>query len=81
MKKNRWLLSLLCIAAMFYLAFPRLPIHEDGLAAWFAIAWVVFALMAIGGNLAAIMYLPKRKRKVSKLKLQEQKRIRLRQYT
>ncbi len=80
MLKNRLLLSLLCIAALLYVAVPRLPMTEDGLAGWFAIAWLVLALMAIGGNMAAIMYLPKRKRIINKVKLAEVKKVRLRQY-
>ncbi|CAG9619625.1 hypothetical protein [Sutcliffiella rhizosphaerae] len=78
--KNRLLLALLCIGALFYFAVPRLPMSEDGLAGWFAISWTVFALMAIGGNLVAIMYLPKRRKLVNKVKLAEVKRARLRQY-
>ncbi|WP_339147243.1 MULTISPECIES: hypothetical protein [unclassified Sutcliffiella] len=80
MLKNRLLLALLCIAALLYVAVPRLPVTEDGLAGWFAIAWIVLALMAVGGNMAAIMYLPKRKRMVQKAKLAQVKRVRLRQY-
>jgi hypothetical protein len=78
--KNRLLLALLCIASLLYVAVPRLPVTEDGLAGWFAIAWIVLALMAVGGNMAAIMYLPKRKRMVQKAKLAQVKRVRLRQY-
>ncbi|MGD6833348.1 hypothetical protein ACQCT5_14345 [Sutcliffiella halmapala] len=78
--KNRILLSLLCIGALLYVAVPRLPMGEDGLAGWFALAWLVVCLMAIGGNIAALMYLPKRKRIVSKVKIEQEKRVRLRQY-
>jgi hypothetical protein len=53
---------------------------EDGLAGWFALAWLVVCLMAVGGNIAALMYLPKRKRIVSKVKFEQEKRVRLRQY-
>ncbi|MGM0838103.1 MAG: hypothetical protein ACQEV7_18350 [Bacillota bacterium] len=78
--KNRILLSLLCIGALLYVAVPRLPMGEDGLAGWFALAWLVVCLMAVGGNIAALMYLPKRKRIVSKVKFEQEKRVRLRQY-
>ncbi|RJR14126.1 hypothetical protein C4588_00385 [Candidatus Parcubacteria bacterium] len=78
--KNRILLSLLCIGALLYVAVPRLPMGEDGLAGWFALAWLVVCLMAVGGNIAALMYLPKRKRIVSKVKIEQEKRVRLRQY-
>jgi uncharacterized iron-regulated membrane protein len=78
--KNRILLSLLCIGALLYVAVPRLPMGEDGLAGWFALAWLVICLMAVGGNIAALMYLPKRKRMVSKVKFEQEKRVRLRQY-
>jgi uncharacterized iron-regulated membrane protein len=78
--KNRILLSLLCIGALLYVAVPRLPMGEDGLAGWFALAWLVICLMAVGGNIAALMYLPKRKRIVSKVKFEQEKRVRLRQY-
>ncbi|WP_417899338.1 hypothetical protein ABN702_02980 [Bacillus haimaensis] len=78
--KNRILLCLLCIGALLYVAVPRLPMGEDGLAGWFALAWLVVCLMAVGGNIAALMYLPKRKRIVSKVKIEQEKRVRLRQY-
>ncbi|MFE7063905.1 hypothetical protein ACFVAD_17385 [Sutcliffiella sp. NPDC057660] len=78
--KNRILLSLLCIGALLYVAVPRLPMGEDGLAGWFALAWLVVCLMAVGGNIAALMYLPKRKRITSKVKFEQEKRVRLRQY-
>ncbi|MCA1319856.1 hypothetical protein LC085_08010 [Bacillus tianshenii] len=78
--KNRILLSLLCIGALLYVAVPRLPMGEDGLAGWFALIWLVVCLMAVGGNIAALMYLPKRKRVLNKLKFEQEKRERLRQY-
>lgn len=78
--KNRILLSLLCIGALLYVAVPRLPMGEDGLAGWSALAWLVVCLMAVGGNIAALMYLPKRKRITSKVKFEQEKRVRLRQY-
>ncbi|WP_078379417.1 hypothetical protein [Sutcliffiella halmapala] len=78
--KNRILLCLLCIGALLYIAVPRLPMFEDGLAGWFALVWLVLCLMAVGGNIAAIMYLPKRKRMIRKVKLDQEKRVRLRQY-
>lgn len=78
--KNRILLSLLCIGALLYVAVPRLPMGEDGLAGWFSLAWLVVCLMAVGGNIAALMYLPKRKRITSKVKFEQEKMVRLRQY-
>ncbi|QFT90175.1 hypothetical protein FIU87_16035 [Bacillus sp. THAF10] len=78
--KNRLLLAMLCIAAMLYIAIPRLPLAADGLAGLFALAWILLAIMAVGGNIAALLYLPKRKRVIQKVKLAEAKRARLRQY-
>lgn len=79
--KNRLLLSLLCLAALLYIAVPRIPMGAEGLPGMFALAWLLFALIAIGGNISALMFQPKRKRIVTKLKLEEEKRRRLRQYS
>lgn len=57
--KQRLLLSLLLAMALVYFALPQLPLGVDGLGGIFAIAWLVFALMVIGGNLYGLLYMKK----------------------
>jgi hypothetical protein len=60
LKKNRYLLCLLLCAFMLYFAVPRLPLHAEGAAGIFSIAWMSFALVVIAGNLTALLYSPKK---------------------
>ncbi|HEU5138632.1 MAG TPA: hypothetical protein VFT51_01570 [Bacillales bacterium] len=61
MKKQRLILSLLSIAALAYFALPRLELHGSSLGAWFSWIWLGFCLIALGGNLASLLYEPKTK--------------------
>lgn len=54
--KQRWFLSILSALALIYYALPRLPFGEVGLPQYFSILWLIFALLAIGGNLAAFLF-------------------------
>jgi hypothetical protein len=56
--KIRYLLSLVACVIMLYFALPRLPLYESGLPGYFSIAWLAFLLLAISGNLAALLYMP-----------------------
>ncbi|HEX7064934.1 MAG TPA: hypothetical protein VF199_07680 [Bacillales bacterium] len=60
MEKQRLFLSLLSIAALVYFALPRLELHGGSLGTWFALVWLGFCLIAIGGNLAGLLYEPKK---------------------
>jgi type VI protein secretion system component VasK len=59
--RQRMLLSILAGCAMLYYAVPHLS-FQGGIKMYFSIVWVLFVLVAIGGNLAAFLYsVPKRK--------------------
>jgi len=60
MKTNRYLLCLLLCGFMLYFAVPRLSIHAEGAQGLFSVAWLIFALMAIAGNLTALLHRPKK---------------------
>lgn len=61
MMKNRCILSLLLCGVMLYYATPRLTLTGNGIEMYFSFAWLTFLLLAIAGNLAAILYAPKKK--------------------
>ena len=60
MKKNRYLLCLLLSGLLLYYAVPQLTVSSPGVEGVFAYAWLGFALMVIAGNLAGLLYTPKR---------------------
>lgn len=62
-ERRDWL-SFLCACALLVYAFPRLPMNAGGMATWFSRIWLLFCLMAIGGNLARILYAPRKKETV-----------------
>jgi len=63
MMKNRYLLCLLLCGWMLYYGLSRLPIHTTGVEYYFSILWIVLCVFAIAGNLAAILYSPKSKKR------------------
>ena len=65
MNKNRYILCLLLCALLVYYAVPRLPINLSGIEGTFAIAWLFLALMVVAGNLSAILYTPKQRKKIT----------------
>ncbi|MDE5412315.1 hypothetical protein [Alkalihalobacterium chitinilyticum] len=54
--KQRLLLCLLLAFALIYFAVPRIPLGDPGLGGIFAIAWLLFALIVVGGNLVGLLY-------------------------
>ncbi|MGE7779668.1 hypothetical protein ACQKL0_06885 [Peribacillus sp. NPDC097264] len=71
--KQRLLLCLLLCGVMLYYAVPRLTLESGGLESLFGGTWLLFALLAVAGNLTGILYSPaKRKGK----RLHEKKRLR-----
>ncbi|RNA70337.1 hypothetical protein [Alteribacter keqinensis] len=50
MKSSRLFLCVLLTFLLLYLALPRLPFAGEGLAVYFAYAWLGFALIVLGGN-------------------------------
>ncbi|MGW6434727.1 hypothetical protein ACWFPQ_15830 [Peribacillus butanolivorans] len=64
---------LLC-GVMLYYAVPRLSL-SGGLESLFAGSWLLFALLAVAGNLTGILYSPKKHKVKRKMEYK-----RLRQY-
>jgi hypothetical protein len=60
MKKNRYLLCLLLCGVMLYFAVPRLTVNFAGAEGVFSIAWLLFALIVMAGNLTGLLYSPKK---------------------
>lgn len=80
MKKNRYLICLLVSGVLLYYAVPRLSIYSAGTEGYFAIIWLLFALMVIAGNLTGLLYTPK-KRKQQQLDVSKgRKRVKSRNY-
>ncbi|MGE7905143.1 hypothetical protein ACQKNS_12180 [Peribacillus sp. NPDC094092] len=73
--KQRLLLCLLLCGVMLYYAVPRLSLESGGLESLFAGSWLLFALLAVAGNLTGILYSPKKQKAKRKLEYK-----RLRQY-
>ena len=81
MKKNRMVLCLLICGLLLYYAVPNLSIEAGGAAGIFAISWLGFALLVIGGNLASLLYSPKKQKNVvSRARKITQSKNRLRQF-
>ncbi|WP_428909374.1 hypothetical protein [Niallia sp. Krafla_26] len=62
-KTNRYFICLLLSGVLLYYAVPRLTINSPGLEGYFSIAWLLFALMVIAGNLTGLLYTPSKKKK------------------
>lgn len=78
MNKNRYLLCLLACGAMLYYALPNLNVYDDGLAGVFSISWLVLCLFVIAGNLSALLYTPKKPKKmISNVTKKTRKKVRL----
>ena len=73
--KQRLLLCLLLCGVMLYYAVPRLSLESGGLEGLFAGSWLLFALLAVAGNLTGILYSPKKQKVKRQLEYK-----RLRQY-
>jgi hypothetical protein len=80
MNKNRYLLCLLVSGMLLYYAVPRLSVSSTGAEGIFAIAWLLFALMVIAGNLTGLLYTPGKQKKQQPGDNQVKKRIKSRHY-
>ncbi|WP_019242902.1 MULTISPECIES: hypothetical protein [Bacillus] len=58
--KQRLLICLLVIGAMLYYALPKFSLAGSMEERIFTVSWLTFALFAIAGNLAGILYSTKR---------------------
>lgn len=77
---NRLLLCLLICGVLLYYGVPRLSIGADGLEGIFAISWLIFALIAISGNLIGLLYRPKVKKTSTTQSTNQRNRAKLRRY-
>lgn len=73
---QRYILSILCALIMLYYAIPRLYFESSGLPKYFSIAWLLFAIMTIGGNLGALLYSERNQKVVVDLTKNDKKRMR-----
>ncbi len=60
--RNRVILCLLSCGVLMYYAVPRISIHFSGLDGIFGFAWLILALLVIGGNLSGLLYSVKKQR-------------------
>lgn len=54
--KQRLLLSLLSVAALIYVALPKLPVYGSVPAVLFSVVWLGCCVLAFGGNFASLLY-------------------------
>ncbi|WP_062355122.1 hypothetical protein [Bacillus kwashiorkori] len=73
--RNRYILALLCCGVLLYFALPRLSLKGNGMELYFSWFWLAFLLMAIAGNLYAVLYSPKKQKKM--LQKQSVKKVRV----
>lgn len=66
--KHRILLSVLVIFTLVYFALPLLSFTGDSLASWFSGLWLSFAFIAIGGNLAYLLYSPAKTNQIERMR-------------
>jgi len=78
--KNRYLICLLLSGVLLYYAVPRLSIYSSGAEGYFAIGWLLFALMVIAGNLTGLLYTSSKKKKQQSTGNQRRKQIKSRHY-
>ncbi|WP_209122089.1 hypothetical protein [Alkalihalobacillus sp. BA299] len=79
--KQRLLLCLLLALAVVYFAVPRIPLGDPGLAGVFAIAWLLFALIVVGGNLVGLLYSKGRRKTVLPAENKENQGDKVRRYS
>lgn len=80
MQRNRYILCLLICGFMLYYAVPRLHVLAPGVQGIFSVAWLIFALFVIAGNLTGILYFPKRQAERKKKQLSRRDRGKSRYY-
>lgn len=74
--RNRCILSLLICGALLYYALPQLTLQGNSMATYFSWTWLAFLIMAIAGNLAAILYAPVKKQYLNQKKQSAKKYVR-----
>ena len=82
MRRSRLLLCFLLGIAIAFYAVPYLQFQGDVGQSVFSIAWMLFALTAISGNMIALLYGKKvTKTRTRRIKLPVQKKQKVRQYS
>ncbi|MBD3110219.1 hypothetical protein IEO70_17945 [Bacillus sp. AGMB 02131] len=76
--RERLLFCLLFIGIMLYYAIPRFSFSDSLEQAIFFASWLIFAVLAVGGNIAAVLYMPKKQ--VENVKRATAKRKRMHNY-
>lgn len=74
MRERLWF-CLLFIGIMLYYAIPRLSFTGSMEEVIFSVSWLLFAVLAVGGNIAAVLYMPKKQVKNVKKVYPERKRM------
>ncbi|PLS16979.1 hypothetical protein CVD28_15120 [Bacillus sp. M6-12] len=77
--RQRLLLCFLLGGVMLYYAVPRLTLTTGGKESLFAAMWLLLALFVMGGNLAGMLYHPK-KQKTQRFKAKHRNRKRIHYY-
>lgn len=82
MRKNRLLLCFLLGIAILFYGVPYLNFQGDLKSLLFSVAWLLFALIAISGNMIALMYGKRVNRSTTiRSKISSQKKQKVRQYS
>lgn len=82
MRRNRLLLCFLLGIAILFYGVPYLNFQGDLKSLLFSVAWLLFALIAISGNMIALMYGKRVNRSTTiRSKISSQKKQKVRQYS
>lgn len=73
--RERLLFCLLFIGIMLYYAIPRLSFTDSLEQAIFSASWLLFAVLAAGGNIAAVLYMPKKQVETARKVTLKRKRL------
>lgn len=82
MRKNRLLLCFLLGIAILFYGVPYLNFQGDLKSVLFSVAWLLFALIVISGNMIALLYGKRVNRSATiRHKIPSQKEQKIRQYS
>jgi tellurite resistance protein TehA-like permease len=73
-------MCLLASGLLLYYAVPRLSVFSTGSEGVFSIAWLLFALFVIAGNLTGLLYTPNKNKRRQHVGNQRKKHVKSRQY-
>ncbi|MFS0780603.1 hypothetical protein [Bacillus sp. 1P06AnD] len=72
--RERLILCLLLIICMLYYAVPQMKSYSSPEQLWFAGAWLMLALFAAAGNMAALLYKGKYKKQAKPVKTSKKRK-------